>query len=68
MIERTITANMSPFKKFLFGDSVAHINLGNGMVTKNDGAVISVKYDNGARGTYDAMWFRDNSKFLFHHS
>lgn len=67
-MERTITPGMSPFEKFAFGDSVAHISQGDGMVTKNDGREISVKYANGARGTYDADWFRIHPTFLFHRS
>jgi len=34
----------------------------------NIGKEISVKYGNGARGTYDADWFRIHPKFLFHRS
>lgn len=68
MEARVITKDMSPFDKFKFGDTVAHINVGDGMVTKNDGSEISVKYASGARGTYDADWFRLHPTFLFHRS
>jgi len=37
---RQITPDMTPFERFKFGDTVAHINMGDGMVTKNDPNII----------------------------
>ncbi len=59
-------------ERFQKGDSVAHIALGDGVVSDNNGVTVTVTYQTrsktGAqhRGQYDALWFELNPTFLFH--
>lgn len=78
MGERIITPNMTPFQKFIPGDHVAHISMGNGIVQPREympsakfnemELVVTVKYERGPGyiGKYDARWFELNPRFLFH--
>ena len=66
-MERTITPEMSPFKKFQFGDRVAHISMGDGVVTLNNGEYILVKFQRGnVTAEFDAGWFANYPRYLFH--
>lgn len=51
--------------RFYEGDHVSHFNLGDGIVVKNDGRVIEVRYGR-AYGSYDQNWFNQNGRMLFH--
>jgi hypothetical protein len=61
---------VNPFEMFRVGDHVAHIRIGDGRVTANNGSVIEVTYKSPSRliGRYDENWFRVNPNFLFHRS
>ena len=53
----------SPFELFRVGDSVAHLSLGNGVVTSNDGQTITVAYtgtDQDTQGIYNEAYFKSN--------
>jgi hypothetical protein len=67
---RLIDKDTSPFERFQVGDEVAHITLGDGIVTANTGDEIQVTYSMSksarAVATYNASWFKTNPRFLFH--
>jgi hypothetical protein len=66
MADRVCTPDMTPFERFQFGDEVAHLINGDGMIVKNNGEEISVMFANGSRGTYDAGWFSRYPSHLIH--
>lgn len=63
---------MSRFDDFRRGDRVAHITLGDGVVTEVNDTVHVVYHQKVAgrlvHGTYDRRWFDTNPKFLSHRS
>lgn len=57
---------MSDISDFKVGQRVAHVHMGNGVVTE-DGGILRVKYDEWAGVcAYNAQWFRDHPRYLFH--
>lgn len=71
-IRKEFDVGLQLVQRFQKGDHVAHITLGDGEVTENDGQTVSVtfvgRHKDGShwRGCYDALWFNLNPKFLFH--
>lgn len=69
---RYIPPDAGPFERFQVGDSVAHITLGDGKVTRNNGEYIVVCLERPGRkrgfyvGEYDARWFQLHPRYLFH--
>lgn len=63
--DRHIKAGTDPFLRFQEGDTVAHISRGDGVVTKNDGRYIEVRFKDG-HGKYDTLWFGLYPTWLFH--
>ena len=65
---------MSRFEDFSIGDHVAHISLGDGVVTATDRESVYVafarKQEKGRnlRGIYDRDWFRIHPNYLFQRS
>lgn len=78
MPARIITPEMDPILKYRVGDTVAHVNLGDGIVTKGPAGCVQVTYKRRYKksikavgGTkivqnYDSNWFKRNPRFLFH--
>lgn len=80
-IEQALTQPVKPPERFQVGNKVAHISLGDGLVTAREPerGIITVTY--GKKYTapaalagknivqnYDAAWFVRNPKYLFHRS
>lgn len=75
---RYISADATPLERFQIGDTVAHISHGDGIVTANDGNVITIKYERRYSKTivvvggknivqnYDANFFKNNPRLIFH--
>lgn len=59
---------MSKLTDFHEGERVAHIRIGDGVVSLVEFDCIHVAYDNGATGIYDQKWFTAHPKYLFHRS
>lgn len=71
-IKKEFEIGLQMIKRFHVGDAVAHVTVGDGEVTGNDGRTVTVTYaktfKSGApvRGCYDAIWFNQNPSLLFH--
>lgn len=62
---------MSNFDDFKPGDRVAHVGVGDGIVTAVENGYVTVAYDLATKsgpfkGQYDRRWFEINTNFLFH--
>jgi hypothetical protein len=61
-----------PFDTFRKGDRVAHVTVGNGVVTIADGKRVHIQFDRIARdgkpviGVYDRQWFELHPAYVFH--
>lgn len=79
-IEQAMLKPIAPPERFQVGDRVAHISLGDGVVTAREPSHVQVTYDEKYKKeivsvggkhivqNYDAAWFVRNPKFLFHRS
>ena len=59
---------MAEFEDFKEGEHVAHITIGDGIVTRVTGAYVRVHYDRGVMGVYERGWFKQYPTYLFHRS
>lgn len=80
-LEHALKLPVQPPEKFQVGDGVAHIRLGDGLVTAREPerGIITVTYQQKYTApetlkgknivqNYDAAWFVRNPKYLFHRS
>jgi len=71
-INREFPVGPQMLKRFQLGDQVAHIRLGDGLVTARTPETVTVTFarrgGNGQHvvGCYDAIWFETNPTWLFH--
>jgi hypothetical protein len=73
-ILKEFAVGLQLMERFQKGDVVAHITVGDGVVTGNDVKTVTVTYAATSKdgrhqeGCYDALWFDQHPKFLFHRS
>lgn len=64
-MDHIVEAGWCALQRFRQGDSVAHITMGDGIVTRVTADSVHVRYGRSI-GIYDLSWFRLHPKFLFH--